>query len=363
MPNPTAGSFTRIDMTTGPINMNNNFLQNLKDPVDPADGANKKYVDAQKAGGLKSGRNLEIFNNVISVSDDLNVKTLTVTKIVNDQYCDKAYADNAAKISGIGNIVVSGRSISLKDDVAIKTLTLDKLTVKDPKDASDPITKGYFESRQLTAGDGLDITNSTISVKANPNACTTAYVDGAVKISGIGNIIVTDRSISLKDDVSIKSLTVDKITVQSPKDATDPVTKSYFEANQLTAGDGLKLENSVISLKSDPNLATTSYVDTALKKQKPVFAYITSFTDNSIDIGGSEFVILNPSAGLDQLAINFPLDPLDGRYVRIKTTEQITNLTFNDIPLGPNQEFPPSLDVDEVIHYIYISAASAWYRY
>lgn len=248
------GNFGSIDMT-GPINMNTNWIKNLKAPSLPTDATNRQYVDDAIARGgstvqqLTAGTGIVISNNLINVANSLpNVKT----------------------VGTLYDLIVSGT-----------------LTAPTPTLSSHAATKDYTDSSIATA------------------------------ISGIRKTVIT-------------------------------------------AGTGLTNTNDTISVNTlQPQVTQVG----ALSSFCVAVQYLTPATNTVVKIGNYPQTFLDPAEPLAKLTLTFPLQPLDGQNVRVRTTKLIEVLETENTPTGVDQEFPPSLDTDEVLHYIYVSSASKWFRF
>jgi hypothetical protein len=210
----------------------------------------------------------------------------------------------------------------------------------------DAIARGGSTVPQLTAGTGIVLTNNSINVANSlPNVKT---------IGTLYDLVVSTS-----------------LTAPAPTQATHAATKDYTDNSiataisnirktVITAGTGITNTNDTISVNpAQPQITTVGPLSTFCVAVQ----YLTPTANAVVAIGNFPQTFLDPAGTLAKLTLTFPLQPSDGQNVRVRTTKLIEVLETENTPTGPDQEFPPSLDVDEVLHYIYVSAASKWFRF
>src|SRR5215217_2330304 len=226
------------------------------------------------------------------------------------------------------------------------------INVRTPEAPGDVITKGYIdaqlsslgigsESRVQNAGDGLVMSEGTITVDT-----ALTHLKKLESASGsFGTLNVSE-----------------KITVPiDPSTPAEAVSKQYVD---LAIQDNVsKVDDKLSNLvsKSDFETKVDAIVSSKIKNQQT--RRFTPTSGDTIPTGNYSHIIIDPTDTLTTLNFEAPPDPHDGQILRIRTTYNIELINIQNFHTGVNQELPPSLDVDEVLHYIYVKETETWFRY
>lgn len=224
--------------------------------------------------------------------------------------------------------------------------------VRDPEVHNDVATKGYVDNMtvapttddatvQLKAGGGLILTGDTMSISPTLN-------DLSLNTCTAGNLNVTD-----------------KITIPvTPATPAEAASKQYVDQIvdaklSIKAGNGLVVTDGTFSVDSTVvRVGASSAFRSAVQHFRPQ-------NGDTIILGDFPNTFIDPETTLTSLTIELPKEPQDGQSMRIRTTQNIEDInTIGEFHTGENQDLPPSLDVDEVIHYIYLGGSvNRWYRF
>lgn len=226
------------------------------------------------------------------------------------------------------------------------------INVRTPEAPGDVITKEYIdaqlsslrigkESPVQNAGDGLVLSEGTINVDT-----MLTHLKQLESASGsFGTLNVSG-----------------KLTVPiDPSTPAEAVSKQYVD---IAIQDNVsKVDDKLSNLvsKSDLETKVDAIVSGKIKNQETRRFAPTS--GDTIPAGNYSHIIIDPTDTLTSLNFEAPPDPQDGQILRIRTTYNIELINIQNFHTGVNQELPPSLDVDEVLHYIYVKETESWFRY
>ena len=88
-----------------PLDMNNHFITNIKDPVNSDHGVNKKYVDNQLAKKLDKGAKIDMKNNAITnVKFPVNQKDVATVEYITNSQKNYLKLDGTTSMSGDLNL-------------------------------------------------------------------------------------------------------------------------------------------------------------------------------------------------------------------------------------------------------------------
>ena len=173
-----------------PINMNNNFITNVKDPVNSDHCVNKKYVENQLEKKLDKGSDIDMKNNsIINLDLPSNQRDAACVEFVNNRIDDMTQK-KFLKVDGTNNMT---GNLNLNEKTIINLNT-------DDKDIKSAANVGYVSSKVHTAkGDvtvGLKtyfdtkIKESHITSSTNKKDVFRYLMENADESSSENNIIV-----------------------------------------------------------------------------------------------------------------------------------------------------------------------------
>ena len=173
-----------------PINMNNNFITNVKDPTQADQATNKKYVENQLEKKLDKGSDIDMKNNsIINLDLPSNQRDAACVEFVNNRIDDMTQK-KFLKVDGTNNMT---GNLNLNEKTIINLNT-------DDKDIKSAANVGYVSSKVYTAkGDvtvGLKtyfdtkIKESHITSSTNKKDVFRYLMENADESSSENNIIV-----------------------------------------------------------------------------------------------------------------------------------------------------------------------------
>ena len=173
-----------------PINMNNNFITNVKDPTQADQATNKKYVENQLEKKLDKGSDIDMKNNsIINLDLPSNQRDAACVEFVNNRIDDMTQK-KFLKVDGTNNMT---GNLNLNEKTIINLNT-------DDKDIKSAANVGYVSSKVNTAkGDvtvGLKtyfdtkIKESHITSSTNKKDVFRYLMENADESSSENNIIV-----------------------------------------------------------------------------------------------------------------------------------------------------------------------------
>ena len=172
------------------INMNNNFITNVKDPIQADQATNKKYVENQLEKKLDKGSDIDMKNNsIINLDLPSNQRDAACVEFVNNRIDDMTQK-KFLKVDGTNNMT---GNLNLNEKIIINLNT-------DDKDIKSAANVGYVSSKVQTAkGDvtvGLKtyldtkIKESHITSSTNKKDIFRYLMENADESSSENNIIV-----------------------------------------------------------------------------------------------------------------------------------------------------------------------------
>ena len=172
------------------INMNNNFITNVKDPIQADQATNKKYVENQLEKKLDKGSDIDMKNNsIINLDFPSNQRDAACVEFVNNRIDDMTQK-KFLKVDGTNNMT---GNLNLNEKIIINLNT-------DDKDIKSAANVGYVSSKVQTAkGDvtvGLKtyldtkIKESHITSSTNKKDIFRYLMENADESSSENNIIV-----------------------------------------------------------------------------------------------------------------------------------------------------------------------------
>ena len=235
------------------LNMNNNEIHNLADPIQNKDGANKQYVDTQVATGLT--------NPLTSDLDGGGFKAINFnTPISNNDLATKFYVDTAVSGGGVQNPMTSNLDGGGFQISNCSTLEANTIQTTPGVSSGKLFSNGLFTHGGVSAGSfqvgGTDMTTDT----------DVNFKDGGTNIMTIDK---TGRSVNLESGstTNIKTgavLTASQggalITYQTSTPPTiynGEITTSFYPPNPNRRNDFLTLTgnqygNSVVPMAISP---------------------------------------------------------------------------------------------------------------
>jgi hypothetical protein len=260
------------------------------------------------------------------------------------------------------------------------------INVRTPESPGDVITKGYVdaqlsslrigkESPVQNAGDGLVLSEGILTVDTalthlkqlesasgsfvtlNVSEKLTVPIDPSTPAEAVSKQYV---DLAIQDNVSRfddkLSTLVSKSDFETKVDdkLSNLVSNSYLEA---------KVDDKLSNLVSNSDLEAKVDAIVSSKLQNHQTRRFTPKSGDTIPTGNYSHIIIDPIDTLTSLNFEAPPAPQDGQILRIRTTYNIELINIQNFHTGVNQELPPSLDVDEVLHYIYVNETETWFRY
>ena len=162
---------------TGDIDMGNNKILKLADPITPKSATNKEYVDnnfLSKHGGLLLGN--------VAMSGQ-SITNLNPTPQNNNDAVTKGYVDNQIRLSG--GLSLSG--ITMQGDIDMKGNEISGLV--DPINDDMAVSKGFVESNFLDLAGGTMVGNVDMGGYEITNMLRTPTTD----LSAVTKKWVTDE--------------------------------------------------------------------------------------------------------------------------------------------------------------------------
>ena len=144
-----------------PINMNNNFITNIKDPVNSDHGVNKKYVDNQLAKKLDKDTTIDMKDNAITnVKFPVNQKDVATVEYITQRITNsqKNYLklDGTTSMSGDLNLN-NNKIINLQTDSKnSKSAVNVELMENEITDLRNLVTQKIHESQIINSGQKKD---------------------------------------------------------------------------------------------------------------------------------------------------------------------------------------------------------------
>ena len=243
------------------------------------------------------------------------------------------------------------------------------INVRTPESPGDVITKGYVdaqlsslrigkESPVQNAGDGLVLSEGILTVDT-----ALTHLKQLESASGSFVTLNVSEKLTVPIDPSTPAEAVSKqyvdLAIQDNVSRFDDklsnlVSKSDFET---------KVDDKLSNLVSNSDLEAKVDAIVSSKLQNQQTRRFTPKSGDTIPTGNYSHIIIDPIDTLTSLNFEAPPAPQDGQILRIRTTYNIELINIQNFHTGVNQELPPSLDVDEVLHYIYVNETETWFRY
>ena len=139
------------------LDMNNNFLTNVKDPVNVDHGVNKKYVDNQLAKKLDKGAKIDMKNNAITnVKFPVNQKDVATVEYITNSQKNYLKLDGTTSMSGDLNLN-NNKIVNLQTDSKnSKSAVNVELMENEITDLRNIVTQKIHESQIINSGQKKD---------------------------------------------------------------------------------------------------------------------------------------------------------------------------------------------------------------
>ena len=139
------------------LDMNNNFITNIKDPVNSDHGVNKKYVDNQLAKKLDKGAKIDMKNNAITnVKFPVNQKDVATVEYITNSQKNYLKLDGTTSMSGDLNLN-NNKIINLQTDSKnSKSAVNVELMENEITDLRNLVTQKIHESQIINSGQKKD---------------------------------------------------------------------------------------------------------------------------------------------------------------------------------------------------------------
>ena len=156
-PNSSNNNYVKIDGSSfmnGDLNMNEQRVENMLDPVDEQDAVNKRYLESQLSDYLKrNGQSPMTFDLNMNNYEIINLKDITsssgVQNAVNKKYVD----DEIAKIPSVNtsNFLKKDGSVAMTGDLNMATNKIKNLGTPTTHEDDAAINVGFFNSELNTS--------------------------------------------------------------------------------------------------------------------------------------------------------------------------------------------------------------------
>ena len=217
-----------INTATGPLNMNNNRISNVIDPIDNQDAATKHYVDTNGSG----------------FSGDMEGNYITGLPTVYPSY-------------GGNDSAVSWRQAI---DLIVDSVT----NIVDPTDPGNVVNLGYANNNYIRKNVDIDmegkrIQNISFTPTNTSDVVSAAYVNqGDIDVRH--DAVLRNGTQTMTGNLNMDGRHINNLV--DPTDAHDAATKNYVDTNSVFNGD---MQNKPIINTTDPtnaqDVTTKNYVD------------------------------------------------------------------------------------------------------
>ena len=140
-----------------PLDMNNHFITNIKDPVNSDHGVNKKYVDNQLVKKLDKGAKIDMKNNAITnVKFPVNQKDVATVEYITNSQKNYLKLDGTTSMSGNLNLN-NNKIVNLQTDSKnSKSAVNVELMENEITDLRNLVTQKIHESQIINSGQKKD---------------------------------------------------------------------------------------------------------------------------------------------------------------------------------------------------------------
>ena len=140
-----------------PLDMNNHFITNIKDPVNSDHGVNKKYVDNQLAKKLDKGAEIDMKNNSITnVKFPVNQKDVATVEYITNSQKNYLKLDGTTSMSGDLNLN-NNKIVNLQTDSKnSKSAVNVELMENEITNLRNLVTQKIHESQIINSGQKKD---------------------------------------------------------------------------------------------------------------------------------------------------------------------------------------------------------------
>lgn len=240
------------------------------------------------------------------------------------------------------------------------------INIPTPENPDDVVTKKYVDEcvasggdgktpSAIGAGEGLTLVDQTLNV----NPIQTHFSEIASSTGSMGTLNVTQK-LTVPIDPTTPAEAVSKQYVDNSM--KDQASKEYVDSKITSAGQGLTIAEDTRTFSVNEKLPHVTSIG-AVKGFRLAVQYVTPESGDTVVLGDYSHTIIDPTGTLTSLNLELPANPEDGQTLRVRTTQTIELINTGEFPTGVNQDLPPSLDVDEVLHYIYASGTGKWFRF
>ena len=267
-------------------------------PVNTTDAVTKSYADAllitAGTGLTKIGTALSVNTSLSHVTSlgtlgDLTVSGITSLSTVISSDASQSTSATSGAVTIAGGLGVA-KNVNVGGTLTVggASLFLGAVTVPTPVEPSSAATKGYVDGLLPTVGTGLISTGSVWSVNVDLSHVTSVGTLTSLAVSGdsllnkvslldvtqsvdsnTGSLIVSG-GVAIKMNLNVAGgLSVSgaaafsgTVSVPTPVNSTDAVTKSYADSLVVTAGTGLSRTDSVLSVNANlPHVTLVGTLD------------------------------------------------------------------------------------------------------
>lgn len=388
----------------------------IPDPVDPSDAVSRgfmqNYVASQtvRAGAgvsIDYDRNISLssvqtFQSVTltgDITNDLNAVTKRYVETVLKNYIDQntfnVKMTDIAYNSDIQTALQNVATMSYVDGKIAPTVTASQLTTAIEnlatqdyvdKKTDDKATTNYVDSKVqgLASTQQLQEAVAGVALKSYVDAIASSFVGKTYVDQAVSNLATND-SVDTKIKESISTMATVEYVDSSVKNKVstsyvdtavkDLASKTFVEtlvgplAEERYVAD--LVQNMATTFYVDSaveNLATRNYVDQAIANMRPAarrqsesaIQYVIPESGDTIDLNGSSYLLINPTAPLDTLTVSLPSRVTNGKEVTIATSHNIAELILSGALVGTSQNKRP-LNTDTSIKLIYSADAGAFF--
>jgi len=353
----------------------------VRNPVNTTDIANKLYVDASIASSSLAGTGIIKVGQTLSVSPiQPQITTIGSLGSLNITGNVATTSPTTGSVIITGGVGVSG-SLSVAGNVTVNgTVTLNTV----PTNPTDASSKNYVDSSIINntpiAGVGITKSGNTLSVNAQQSQIN--QVGTLTGLTSSGAVIVTSTATAsspssggafqVTGDVSVQGgmyvggnvvFSGNRLTVPVTINSSDAASKGYVDSTVSTPGIGLSKTGNVFSVNPTQSQMTSLGTLSSLNVGGAItlsYQYVVPTNAATVVLSGtSSGVLLNPSAPLSTLTLNFPI-VINGQVLTLTSSQSVTSLVIAGATFS-NGSLPTSLVAGVAQRFIFNTLSGLWF--